>query len=84
MIPENMKISATLAALVFISWPAQAGSINWGSEFGSVNVQSDGATPVSSGFTIHLGKFSSGFTPDGTNVDLWASNSRESRHRSGH
>lgn len=52
----------------------KAGAINWGSQFGSVNVQSDGTTAVSGGFTIQLGKFASGFTPDGTNISLWAAN----------
>jgi hypothetical protein len=51
-----------------------ADTITWGSEFLSVNLQSDGTTPVDSSFTIQLGKFQDGFTPDGNNVDLWAAN----------
>jgi hypothetical protein len=62
-----------LLTLLFCT-SAKADTINWGSEFGSINLQSDGASPVTAGFTIQLGKFNSGFDPDGANVDLWAAN----------
>ena len=69
-------MTQTLVALGLLatSHSLLGGSINWGSSFGSVNRQSDGIAAVTSGFTIQLGTFSLGFTPDGANVDLWASN----------
>lgn len=69
-----MSHCSVLTLLLALCACAQADTINWGSEFGSVNVQSDGSTAVTAGFTIQLGKFASGFTPDGANVELWAEN----------
>lgn len=69
-----MSRCSVFALLLSLPAAALADTINWGSEFGSINVQSDGTTPVTSGFTIQLGKFAAGFQPDGQNVDLWASN----------
>lgn len=69
-----MNRTAAVFSILVIADSVTAGTINWGSEFGSVNVQSDGATPVTAGFTIQLGKFTMGFDPSGGNVDLWAAN----------
>jgi len=63
-----------IATALVLCGPAWADTINWGSSFGTQNLQSDATTPVSGSFTIQLGKFSTGFDPDGANVDLWAGN----------
>jgi hypothetical protein len=63
------------ASSILTATISRADTINWGSEVLSVNLQSDGSTPVTANdFTIQLGKFADGFLPDGNNVDLWASN----------
>jgi hypothetical protein len=67
------RLTGLFSMLAFAS-PALGITINWGSEFGSVNVQSDGGTRVSADFTIQLGTFDTGFAPSGANAGLWASN----------
>ena len=69
-----MSRCSVLTLLTALCTTAGADTINWGSEFGSVNLQSDGTTPVTSGFTIQLGKFNTGFIPDPGNVELWEDN----------
>lgn len=69
-----MKTIVAVWTLVLLNRISCAETINWGSEFGSVNIQSDGATPVTASFTIELGRFSNGFIPNGGNVDLWQPN----------
>lgn len=69
-----MSHCSALTLFLAFSSPAWADTINWGSEFGSRNVQSDGSAPVATGFTVQLGKFTTGFSPDGANVELWAAN----------
>ena len=71
MRPLILLTSAIPLCLLSLS---RADNINWGSEFGSVNLQSDGTTAVNSSFTVQLGAFDAGFTPTGANVDLWAAN----------
>jgi protocatechuate 3,4-dioxygenase beta subunit len=65
-------------SLAVFSWAAfsksYSNTINWGSQFGSVNRQSDGTSPLTAAFTIQMGKFTTGFTPDESNVNLWAAN----------
>src|SRR6188768_3455574 len=69
-----MKRVIALFSMLTVSLPALGRTINWGSEFGSVNLESDGITPISDAFTIQLGAFDPGFIPSGANVDLWAAN----------
>ena len=67
------KLITLLATLSFVG-SAPCGTVNWGSAFGSSNVQSDGSTALDSGFTFQLGKFTDGFTPTEANADVWAAN----------
>jgi hypothetical protein len=69
-----MSRCSVLTLLPLLCTGVCADTINWGSEFGSINLQSDGSTPVTASFTVQLGKFTAGFNPDGANVDLWTSN----------
>ncbi len=53
--------------------PGRADTVNWGSSFGGVHVESDGDALLAT-FTFEIGTFGSTFIPDETNVDLWSAN----------
>jgi hypothetical protein len=72
-----MKFLPLTLVLPLLAVPliSRADTIEWGSAFNSINLQSDGVTAVDGeSFTIQLGKFTSGFQPNPGNVDLWDAN----------
>ncbi len=64
-------IIPALMALAGLRLHAQ--TLNWGNEVWSSLADSKGDT-LDNAFVFELGSFASGFTPDATNVDLWAEN----------
>ena len=66
---------ALAGTLVLFPGKADAGKILWGNSITpDSNFQSNGVDSLDTGFTFALGTFGASFTPDSTNVDLWASN----------
>ncbi len=75
--PSAMKpalIRCTVAALALAAASARAGTINWGSEFLSTLLASDGTAIPATGYTFELGTFATGFTPTSSNILDWESN----------
>lgn len=72
-----IKLTISLAYSLIICHYAQAGTIHWGNALGDSFYSSTGSqistTDLSSQFKFELGVFEAGFTPNGTNVNLWTS-----------
>ena len=66
-----------IIAILSLLFSGQAGAnkILWGNSItADSNFQSNGTSNLDTGFTFALGTFGAAFTPDSTNVDMWASN----------
>lgn len=73
-----MKTRLLLCAVALFGIAAgrlNAQTLNWGSEFGSSIMNSEGQV-LDSAFVFELGAFVDGFTPDESNVGSWFSNWR--------
>lgn len=65
--------AACCLSFVAFGSAAWGATINWGIEFGSKLVYSDGVTEPDAGFTFELGAFATGFEPLASNVAQWRS-----------